>query len=153
MGGGDRVHVIPLHATPTTATTGASTDRPHLVVRGRLVDATGAPADGELLVTVALEAVVAETAEASVHAVYGVHLRTGADGRFANSIDIADEVRDRLHGWVMCTVHVAARVDGVVCDPACTRVVRWMRPTSAALITGLGALLGELRVTLTEPPK
>lgn len=129
---------------PTTTNTRPIT-RPNLVISGRVTDARGAPAAVDLNIAVALEAVVAHDADATVYEVYGVTLRSGLDGRFADSCDIADDVRVLLSGWVKCSVQFCAEVPG---SPARTKVVRWMRPSSDEVINGLNALLGDVTVML-----
>lgn len=127
--------------TTTTSTTTQKVTRPNLVIGGRLTDAHGGPAAVDLQPTVALEAVGAEDADPTVYEVYGVELRTDADGRFTDSYDIADDVRASLGGWVKCTVQVRQQVPEA---PIRTKVVRWMRPTSDQLISGLSALLADV---------
>jgi hypothetical protein len=129
---------------PTTTTTRAVT-RPNLVIGGRVTDAHGAPAAVDLQLTIFLEAVVADDADATVYDVYGVTLRTGPDGRFTDSYDIADDVRLLLKGWVKCSVQLWVQVPGA---PVRTKVVRWMRPSSHELIEGLSALLTNALVIL-----
>jgi hypothetical protein len=121
-------------------------NRPNLVIGGRVTDSDGAPAAVGVQLTVALEAVVADDVVAgecgpTVYDVYGVELRTDADGRFADSYDLADDVRQLLTGWVKCTVQVRPQVPDA---PIHTKVVRWMRPTSHELIQGLSALLANV---------
>jgi hypothetical protein len=144
----------------TTTTTRAIT-RPNLVISGRVIDAHGAPAVVGLQLTVALEAVVADEAFSerfgsegfgsegfgseefgpSVYDAYGVELLTDADGRFTDSYDLADDVRQVLGGWVKCTVQLRPQVPNA---PIHTKVVRWMRPTGHELIEGLSALLADV---------
>jgi hypothetical protein len=134
----------------TTTTTRAIT-RPNLVISGRVTDAHGAPAVVGLQLTVALEAVVADETFSegfgsegigpSVYDAYGVELLTDADGRFTDSYDLADDVRQVLDGWVKCTVQLRPRVPDA---PIHTKVVRWMRPTGHELIEGLSALLADV---------
>ena len=83
-----------------------------------------------------------QLARHTVYDVYGVELRTDADGRFADSYDLADDVRALLTGWVKCTVQLWPQVPDA---PIHTKVVRWMRPTSEELIAGLSALLADVR--------
>ena len=134
----------------TTTTTRAIT-RPNLVISGRVTDAHGAPAVVGLQLTVALEPVVADVTVSegfgsegfgpSVYDAYGVELLTDADGRFTDSYDLADDVRQVLDGWVKCTVQLRPRVPDA---PIHTKVVRWMRPTGHELIEGLNALLADV---------
>jgi hypothetical protein len=149
----------------TTTTTRAIT-RPNLVISGRVTDAHGAPAVVGLQLTVALEAVVADETFSegfgsegfgsegfgsdgfgsegigpSVYDAYGVECLTDADGRFTDSYDLADDVRQVLGGWVKCTVQLRPQVPNA---PIHTKVVRWMRPTGHELIEGLSALLANL---------
>ena len=126
--------------TKTTSTTQKVT-RPNLVIGGRLTDAHGGSDAVDLQLTVALEAVVADDADPTVYEVYGVELRTDPDGRFTDSYDLADDVRTSLAGWVKCTVQVRPQVPDA---PIRTKVVRWMRPTSDQLISGLSALLADV---------
>jgi hypothetical protein len=116
-------------------------NRPNLVIGGRVTDAMGAPVAVDLQLIVALEAVVADEADVTVHDAYCVTLRTGADGRFTDSYDLADEVRMVMKGWVRCTVQYWAQVPGA---PVHTKVVRWMRPSSEELIAGFSALLADV---------
>ena len=127
--------------TSKSTTTTQTVTRPNLVIGGRLTDANGDPAAVDLQLTVALETVVADDADPIVHEVYGVELRTDSDGRFTDSYDLADDVRASLGGWVKCTVQVRPRVPEA---PIRTKVVRWMRPTSDQLISGLSALLADM---------
>jgi hypothetical protein len=137
-------------ATVTTNQTTTSTKpvtRPNLVIGGRVTDAHGAPAAESVQLTVALEAVVAEDSVSdefgpTVYDVYGAELRTDADGRFADSYDLADDVRPLLVGWVKCTVQLRPQLPDA---PIHTKVVRWMRPTSHELIEGLSALLADVQ--------
>jgi hypothetical protein len=134
----------------TTTTTRAIT-RPNLVISGRVTDAHGAPAVVGLQLTVALEAVVADETFSegfgsegigpSVYDAYGVECLTDADGRFTDSYDLADDVRQVLGGWVKCTVQLRPQVPNA---PIHTKVVRWMRPTGHELIEGLSALLANV---------
>lgn len=144
------VKTNPITTAPRTVT------RPNLVIGGRVTDATGAPAAVDLQLIVALETVIADGAGAWVsgaprasgasgHTVldaYCATLRTDVDGRFADSYDLADDVRGLLNGWVKCTVQLWAQVPGA---PVHTKVVRWMRPSSGELIEGLSALLADVR--------
>jgi hypothetical protein len=127
--------------TKTPTTTPQKVTRPNLVIGGRVIDAHGAPAAVDLQLTVALEAVVADDADPTVYEVYGVEVRTDADGRFADSYDLADDVRASLAGWVKCTVQICPQPPEA---PIRTKVVRWMRPTSDQLIAGLSALLANV---------
>ncbi|HEX4982849.1 MAG TPA: hypothetical protein VFV63_14180 [Ilumatobacteraceae bacterium] len=134
----------------TTTTTRAIT-RPNLVISGRVTDAHGAPAVVGLQLTVAIEAVVADVTLSggfgsdelgpTVYDAYGVELLTDADGRFTDSYDLADDVRQVLNGWVKCTVQLRPEVPDA---PIHTKVVRWMRPHSHELIDGLSALLADV---------
>jgi hypothetical protein len=126
---------------PSRSTTTQAVTRPGLVIGGRVTDRHGAPVAVGVQLTVALEAVVAENAEPTVYDMYGVELRTDANGRVEDSYDLADDVRVILNGWVKCTVQIQARLPDA---PVRTKVVRWMRPSSAELINGLSALLADI---------
>jgi hypothetical protein len=130
-------------ATTTTPTTSPAVTRPNLVIGGRVTDCHGAPVAVGVQLTVALEAVVADgvSADDTVYDMYGVELRTDADGRFADSYDPDDDVRALLTGWVKCTVQLQAHVPDA---PVRTKVVRWMRPTSGELLAGLSVLLADI---------
>ena len=117
-------------------------DRPNLVIGGRVTDAMGAPGAVDLQLIVALEAVVADEADVTVYDAYCATLQTDADGRFTDSYDFADDVRVLLTGWVRCTVQLWAQVPSALVH---TKVVRWMRPSSAELIAGFSALLADVR--------
>ena len=127
-------------ATNPTTTTQQVT-RPNLVIGGRVTGASDAPAAVDVQLTVALEAVVADDADPMVYEVYGVDLRTDADGRFVDSHDLADDVRSSLEGWVKCTVQIRSSEPD---SPIRTKVVRWTRPTGDQLIAGLSALLADV---------
>ena len=132
--------------TRTPAATPAATPavtRPNLEIAGIATDNDGAPSALNLHLTVALEAVVADDADATVFDAYAVTLRTGPDGRFIDSYDFDDDVRTRLSGWVKCTVQLCTDVPGA---PIVTKVVRWLRPSSDDLIEGLSALLADVRL-------
>ena len=129
----------PSRPTPTTTT--QTVTRPNLVIGGRVTDAHGVPAAVDLQLTVALEAVVADDADPTCTTCTASSCATDADGRFADSYDLSDEVRASLEGWVKCTVQLRPQVPDA---PIRTKVVRWMRPTSDQLIAGLSALLADV---------
>jgi hypothetical protein len=99
----------------------------------------GSCVDADLLV--AMERVVPDDADPDIIDLVCAPIHTDADGRFTYRYSPQSTVRGRLHGWVMCMVVVQPRVMGS--DPYC-KVVRWQRPSSDDLLTGLGALLGPL---------
>jgi hypothetical protein len=147
---------VTTNATTTNATTtnaattvtGPAVTRPNLVIGGRVTDRHGAPVTVGVHLTVALEAVVPDdvllgddVSDDTVYDIYGVELRTDADGRFTDTYDPADDVRALLTGWVKCTVQLQARVPDA---PVRTKVVRWMRPTSEEVLAGLSALLADI---------
>ena len=108
--------------------------RPDLVVAGFVKGA----ADCDLDLTVAIETVVADDEIPEILTMYTTTTHTNTDGRFVDRYDVPDNVRDRLHGWVMCTVLLHPLVPGAF--EHC-KVVRWQRQSSDELIAGLCALL------------
>lgn len=123
-----------------------STDRPPLVVAGTAAGATSA-AGATVQLTVVVERVVADDADAEVIAAYCTDVIAGGEGTFTDAyVPTDDEWRD-LHGWVMCTVTATPRLDGVA--PS-TKVVRWQRPEAAALVRGLSALLASVVVDVRQ---
>ncbi len=105
-----------------------------LVVAGTIKGA----ADCDVDLMVAIETVVPDHEIPEILTMYSTTTRTTADGRFIDRYDIPDDVRDHLHGWVMCTVVAQPRVPGAL---GYSKVVRWQRQSSGELIAGLSALL------------
>lgn len=87
---------------------------------------------------VAIETVVPDNEIPEILVMYGARAHTDADGQFVDRYAVPDEIRPRLHGWVMCTVDVRPLVPGV---GGYSKVVRWQRQSCIELIAGLGALL------------
>ena len=100
--------------------------------------------DVDLLV--AIERVVPDDALPEIIDLACTSATTDVRGRFTYRYSPRDDVRERLRGWVMCTVVVQPRVPG--CD-GYRKVVRWQRPSTDDLIAGLGALLGTMSFELT----
>ena len=114
------------------------TQRPNLIVAGIVPDA----ADRRVQLVIVLEPVVADDADVTLLAPHAVEVRADALGRFTYAWDLPDDVRACLDGWVMCTVLVEPHG----APATTTKTVRWQRPSSAALIIGLNALLGTIVV-------
>ena len=90
---------------------------------------------------VVLEPVVADDACSEFLALHATEVDADHCGRFTHRYAISPDVRARLVGWVMCTVVARPLVAGAALR---TKVVRWQRPSSAEVITGLSALLGSI---------
>lgn len=114
-----------------------------LVLAGVIRGASSCDVD----LTVAIETVAADDDVPEILGLFGTRIRTDANGRFADRYAVPDELRRRLHGWVMCTVVVQPRLPGA---GAYTKVVRWQRSSSQELLAGLSALLAPLSFTV-EP--
>jgi hypothetical protein len=110
---------------------------PDLVVAGTITDAPGIEVD----LVVAIETVVPDDQIPEVLGLYCTRVRTDERGRFTDRHTPSDDLRCRLQGWVMCTVLVQPCVPGA--GDHC-KVVRWHRPSSVGLITGLSALLASV---------
>jgi hypothetical protein len=103
------------------------------VVRGRSVV--------RVRLVVVLEPVVADDACSELFALHAVEVDADHNGRFTYRYAVPPDVRARLRGWVMCSLVAHALVPGA--KPQ-TKVVRWQRPSSAEVITGLSVLLGTI---------
>ncbi len=112
-----------------------------LVIAGAINGALHVGAD----LLVAIERVMPDDADPEIIDLVCTPIHTDADGRFTYRYSPREAVRERLHGWVMCTVVVQPRVLGS--DGYC-KVVRWQRPSADDLLAGLGALLGPVLLEL-----
>jgi hypothetical protein len=110
---------------------------PDLIIAGTI----GEAAERDLDVTVAIETVVPDDEVSEILGLYCTRVRTDERGRFIDRHTPSDDLRSRLQGWVMCTVMVQPCVPGAVGH---CKVVRWHRPSSVGLITGLSALLASV---------
>ena len=110
---------------------------PDLMIAGTIKDAPGIDVD----VVVAIETVVRGDHVPEILGMYCARVRTDERGRFIDRHTPSDDLRHRLQGWVMCTVMVQPCVPGAVGH---CKVVRWHRPSSVGLITGLSALLASV---------
>jgi hypothetical protein len=119
--------------------------RRDLVIAGRIKGAAGIDVD----LTVAIETVVADHEISEILAMYGTSVHLDDNGHFVDRYDLPDDVRDHLHGWVMCTVVVQPRVAGA---PPYVKAVRWQRPASNDLIAGLSALLATVSLEVDGAP-
>ncbi len=90
---------------------------------------------------VVLEPVVPDDVASELIALDAAEVVADGRGRFLYRYSPPDEVRARLTGWIMCTVMAQRMTPGATTR---TTVVRWQRPSSAALIAGLNALLGTI---------
>jgi hypothetical protein len=105
-----------------------------LVVSGTI---KGAPSSTVDLVVV-IERVVADDALPEIIGLYGTCAGTDAAGLFVDRYTPSDDVRQQLHGWVMCTVMVVSDVPGA---GGYSKTVRWQRQSSSELMSGLSGLL------------
>jgi hypothetical protein len=110
-----------------------------LIIAGTTRDVAGA----RVQLIVALEPVVADDAGSELIALHAAEVCADDRGRFVYRYALPDDERARLTGWVMCTVLAQRMAAGATIS---TKVVRWQRPSSAELITGLNALLGTITV-------
>jgi hypothetical protein len=101
----------------------------------------------ELDLMVAIETVVPDHEIPEILAIYSSLVRPDAVGRFVDRYDLPDDVRHRLHGWVMCTVVLQSRERGAITH---TKMVRWQRQSSSELIAGLSALLAAVSFDLSH---
>jgi hypothetical protein len=105
-----------------------------LVVSGTI---KGAPS-GAVDLVVVIERVVPDDALAEIIDLYCTRAGTDAVGLFADRYTPSDDVRQQLHGWVMCTVMVVPDVPGT---GGYSKTVRWQRQSSSELMSGLSGLL------------
>jgi hypothetical protein len=122
-------------------TVGQTSNHGELLVAGTIKDAPRSDVD----LVVVIERVVPDDEIPEILGLYGNRIRTDADGRFADRYTVPDDMRQHLHGWVMCTVVVQPQVPGA---GSYVKVVRWQRPSSDELIAGLGALLSPVSFKL-----
>ena len=116
---------------------GQTPNRCELRIGGTIKDCASIDVD----LVVAIETVVPDNAIPEILLLYSARATTDADGRFVDRYNVPDEIRRHLHGWAMCTVVAQPLLAGA---DACTKVVRWQRPTSSDLVAGLGALLASV---------
>src|SRR4249919_1082735 len=119
--------------------------RRDLVIAGSIKGA----ADCDVDLTVAVETVVADHEISEILAMYFTSVHTDSTGHFVDRYDLPDDVRNNLHGWVMCTIVVQPRVAGA---PPYVKVVRWQRQASGDLIAGLSALLATVSFDIDRSP-
>jgi hypothetical protein len=116
---------------------GQPTTDSDLVVSGTI---KGAPSSAVDLVVV-IERVVPDDALPEIIDLYCTCAGTDAAGLFADRYTPSDDVRQHLHGWVMCTVMVVPDFPGA---GGYSKTVRWQRQSSSELMSGLSGLLASV---------